>query len=162
MKKKKTKVLLVGIVAFLLVMAVGYAIFSETINISGSAATTGSFDVEIISAEITEVGSSNATATISEDKNTLTLSAPDLKYPGASVEYTITIKNVGSLAAKLKTITKSADNDVIKVTYEDIAENDVIAVKDSKTFKVTVTWDGKSNTSSSLSYSIDLLFEQSI
>lgn len=162
MLKKKSRVLIFGIISFLLVITVGYALFSETLNIGGSASTNGEFNVEILSTEITEVGSTNASANISDDKNTLTLSAPDLQYPGAKVEYKITIKNTGSLAAKLKTINKSDDNDTIKITYDDIVVDDIIAIGSTKTFKITVTWDGESTKASSLSYSIGLVFEQSI
>lgn len=162
MLKKKSRILIFGIISFLLVITVGYALFSETLNIGGSASTNGEFNVEILSTEITEVGSTNASANISDDKNTLTLSAPDLQYPGAKVEYKITIKNTGSLAAKLKTINKSDDNDTIKITYDDIVVDDIIAIGSTKTFKITVTWDGESTKASSLSYSIGLVFEQSI
>lgn len=162
MIKKKSSFLILGIISFLLVITVGYALFSETLNIKGTASTNGEFNVEIFSTEITEIGSTNATANIADDKNTLTLSAPNLQYPGATVEYKITVKNTGSLAAKLKNINKSNDDGVIKMTYAGIAENDIIAIGDTKTFTVTITWDGDSTEMSSMNYSMDLIFEQSI
>lgn len=162
MIKKKSRILIFSIVSFLLIITVGYALFSETLNIGGTASTNGEFNVEILATEITEVGSTNASANISNDKNTLTLSAPNLQYPGAKVEYKITIKNTGSLAAKLKTINKSEDGNTIKMTYDNIAENDIIDVGNTKTFNVTITWDEDSTKESSLNYSIGLIFEQSI
>ena len=48
------------------------------------------------------------------------------------------------------------------MTYAGIAENDTIAIGDTKTFTVTITWDGDSTKASSMSYSMDLVFEQSI
>lgn len=162
MVAKKERVLFIAISTFLLMMTVGYAMFSEDLVIGGTASTTNNLNVDILSTEITEVGSTNAKATISSDKNTLTLSAPDLQYPGANVEYIVTIKNTGALAAKLKAITKSFDNGIIKIDYVDIAENEIIAVGDIKTFKVIVTWDSESQLSSTINYSIDLAFEQAI
>lgn len=162
MVAKKERILFIAIATFLLTMTIGYAMFSEKINIGGTASTIDSLNVDIISTEITEVGSTNAKAMISDDKNTLTLSSPDLQYPGANVEYIVTIKNTGTLDAKLKTINKSLDNDIIKVTYVDINENDVITVGSVKTFKVIVTWNAEKQLASTLNYSIDLAFEQVI
>ena len=49
--------------AVALVMVVGYALFSDTLTINGTATAQGDFDMQIISAEVTgEVGSTGATA----------------------------------------------------------------------------------------------------
>ena len=44
MEKRKNKIL-VGCLALLLVMAVGYALFSENITINGTATAKGDFDI---------------------------------------------------------------------------------------------------------------------
>ena len=49
MIKKKSGFLILGIISFLLVITVGYALFSETLNIRGTASTSGEFNVEIFS-----------------------------------------------------------------------------------------------------------------
>ena len=43
---KKQNIIVVGIIAFILTVAVGYALFSETLTISGTATAEGTFDVE--------------------------------------------------------------------------------------------------------------------
>ena len=46
---KKQNIIVVGIIAFILTVAVGYALFSETLTISGTATAEGTFDVEFTS-----------------------------------------------------------------------------------------------------------------
>ena len=46
MDKRKNKIL-IGCLALLLVMAVGYALFSENITINGTATAKGDFDMSI-------------------------------------------------------------------------------------------------------------------
>ena len=45
MDKRKNKIL-IGCLALLLVMTVGYALFSETITINGTATAKGDFNIE--------------------------------------------------------------------------------------------------------------------
>ena len=73
MEKNKNKIL-IGCLALLLVMAVGYALFSETITINGTATAKGDFNMQIVSASIKkETGSSGATAQISENGKSVKL-----------------------------------------------------------------------------------------
>lgn len=165
--KNKNNVLTIGLLTFILVMSVGYAIFSETLNIGGTASATGNFDVEISNAVVTtETGSTGATILVSEDKNSATLNAPALEYPGASVVYTITITNKGSIPTKLKNITETGltDDPNITISYDGISTvDDVLNKNDSKTFTVTVTWNQESTgTSSNVEFQIDLNYEQAV
>ena len=61
----KKKGIIIGVVLFVLAVAVGYALFSDTLTINGTATAKGEFDMEISSAQITsEVGSTGATAQV--------------------------------------------------------------------------------------------------
>lgn len=165
--KKKNNIIAIGLLAFVLVLSVGYALFSETLNITGSASTSGTFDVEITNAVVTsETGSTGATITVAEDKNSATISAPALEYPGASVVYTITITNKGSIPTKLKNITEVGltDDQNVTISYNGISTaDDVLNQNDTKTFTVTVTWNEDSEASSSnVEFSIELDYEQSV
>ena len=59
MKNEKKSKILIGCLALLLVMAVGYALFSETITINGTATAKGDFDISFTCETLT---STNATA----------------------------------------------------------------------------------------------------
>ncbi|MEI3529947.1 MAG: hypothetical protein V8Q75_02600 [Bacilli bacterium] len=165
--KNKSNVFAIGLLAFVLVMSVGYAMFSETLNIGGTAATTGNFDVEISNAVVTtETGSTGATILVSEDKNSVTLSAPALEYPGSSVVYTITITNNGNIPTKLKNITETGltDDPNVTISYDGISTvDDILNKNDSKTFTITVTWNQDSTAASSnVEFQIDLNYEQAV
>lgn len=165
--KSKSNIIAVGLLAFVLIMSVGYAMFSENLNIGGSATTTGNFNVEISNAVVTtEIGSTGATILVSEDKNSATLNVPALEYPGASVVYTITITNMGNIPTKLKDITETGliSDENITVTYDGIStQDDVLNRNDSKTFTVTVTWNQDSEaTSSNVEFNLDLNYEQAV
>ena len=156
--------IIVGVLSLFLILIVGYAIFSESINIGGTA-STGSSDFNIIFnsvGTIKEEGSSGATATISSNKKSLTVMVPKLEYPSAYVEVPVVIKNAGSVTAKIVGIeTVGLDNPDIKVTYSGIAQNDRMAPNEEKNMKIKVLWDESStNTSASASFTITLNYEQ--
>lgn len=101
----KQKKIIIGVLALLVTMMVGYALFSETITINGTATAKGEFNMEITSASITnEVGSTGATAEISDNGNTLIITVPHLEYPGAYVDVSFNITNNGSIPALYKGI----------------------------------------------------------
>ena len=52
MKNKKRNYVIVVLVVLLLALAVGYAAFSDTLNITGTANAKGTFNMEFTSAEI--------------------------------------------------------------------------------------------------------------
>ncbi len=141
---KKQNIAIIAVVAFVLAVAVGYALFRETITINGTATAKGTFDVQLLSASVeTEKGSTGAKATISGDKNTLTIEAPDLQYPGAYVEYVVTVKNVGTIYAELLSVNETGKNVAapVKVTYTDLPEADHdLAPGAEDTFKIKVEW----------------------
>lgn len=97
-----------ALLAIVVVMAVGYAAFASQLNINGTASVTSSwnvaFDTTKTSAVTPTSGLSGATAptgTISfGNSQTATVSA-NLNQPGDKVVFTLTIKNTGTLKAKL-------------------------------------------------------------
>lgn len=163
---KKQSLLIVSVVAFLLTLTIGYAVFSDTITINGTANAKGNFDVEFTTASISaEVGSTNTLAEISEDKNTLTITVPKLEYPGAYSEITVTITNKGSIPAKLTTIEETgleADPNVV-VSYTGLQELKDVAINQNQTqtFNIKVMWDPNSTQSSeNVEFAIKLKYEQ--
>lgn len=163
-KKNNRKNYILVLVAVLLFAAVGYSIFTDVLNISGTANTTGNFSLEFSAATIaSQTKSSNATATISTDKKTLTLTAPDLQSPGAKVVYNVTITNVGSLDAVLKTvnITGNTDPDIKVTTTPVFVENSTVLSGANYQFAINVEWDAASTTGNKdLTYTVTLNYEQ--
>ena len=168
---KKQNIAIIGVIAFVLAIAVGYALFSETITVTGTATAKGSFDVEF-----TEVGNPTCSgfseectkanlAVISEDKNTLTVTVDKLQYPGAYVEIPVTVTNVGTIPAILTGITESgigSTTSPVKVTYTGIAASDAeIAQGTPATFTVRVEWNQDINTTAEeVEFSIGLNYKQ--
>ena len=167
---KKQSIAIIGVIAFVLAVAVGYALFSETLTVTGTATATGDFDVEFTKVgTITKVGytgtGDSEIAVISPDKNTLTVTVNKLDYPGAYVEIPVTITNKGSVSAKLKNINETgltADSRAIKVTYTGVAASDsTINTNDTQEMNIKVEWDKTVNTSSSdVTFQIQLEYEQ--
>lgn len=126
-------------------LAVGYAIFSETLNIAGTAQTTGSFNIEFYEARATsqyEAGGLEVnTSLISGDKNLLTITVPDLQRPTSWVEFDVTVKNVGTIGALLDSVDVTGDNDQdIVVTYPSWTTGVVLDAGQTYTFKIKVEW----------------------
>ncbi len=113
MDKRKNKIL-IGCLSLLLVMAVGYALFSETITINGTATAKGDFDIsftcdmvtkdnattdEINNIYYTKGGSGNC----SIDGQTITTTSTFTK-PTDEVFFKVTLTNTGSIPVVLKTV----------------------------------------------------------
>ncbi len=154
------------IVLFLIValLAVGYALFAESLSITGTATATGTFDLEFLTATVTSSSKAGMpTATISGDKNALTLAADTLLEPGANVLYTVEIKNVGSVDAELTGVTINGDNDSdIDVTINPTpTTGTTVASGATHTFTIEVKWLPSSSTGGkSINYSVTLDYEQ--
>ena len=168
---KKQNIIIIGVVAFVLAVAVGYAIFSETLTISGTATAEGNFDVQFTSVGTpTCVGFSqtcdaDTLTEITEDKNTLNITVNKLQYPGAYVEIPVTVTNVGTIPAILTNIEETGltTDPSIKVTYEGLQElkNQQISQGATQDFKIKVTWDQSSQQGASdVSFTIKLNYEQ--
>ena len=152
MKNKKRNYVIVVLVVLLLALEVGYAAFSDTLTISGTANAKGTFDMEFTSATIDTatakgINTTESTAEISQDKNTVTVVVKDLAYPGAGTNVTVVAKNAGTVPAKLNglTFTGLNDNADIKVTFPDgLVENEVVQPGGTCTITFSVKWDKES------------------
>ena len=141
------KALIVILIISLLILAIGYAVFSETLTILGTANAKGTFDLEFQNAEIVKnIGADKekTTAEISADKNTLTVNVADLAYPGAGVEFSVDIVNVGTMPAEVRAVTPNniTGSDKIKVMGLDGIKvgHPKIEVGDRCNIHFTVEW----------------------
>ncbi len=168
---KKQSIAIIGVIAFVLAVAVGYALFSETLTINGTATAKGDFDVEFTSVGTPTCSGFSGTCeaatlgTISDDKNTLTITVNKLQYPGAYVEIPVTVTNKGSIPAVLKSIEETGltTDASVKVSYTGLTElkDQEVAQNGTQNFTVKVMWDENSNTSSeNVKFTIKLNYEQ--
>lgn len=168
---KKQNIAIIGVVAFILAVAIGYALFSETLTVSGTASASGDFDVEF-----TSVGTptcegfsgtcdANSLATIESGNNELTVTVNKLDYPGSYVEIPVTITNKGSVPAVLKQINQTGlDSDAgpIKVTYSGLAASETpINQNETHSMTIRVEWlESVNTTASEAEFTITLDYEQ--
>lgn len=138
---KGNKILL-GILTFVLVCVVGYALFSDNITVTGSATAKGDFDVtatcqagldehfytlyDLSDMDVSEDGFYNANCSTSG--NSVSVSA-NLDYPGSRRYFTITITNTGTIDAIFPSDYEYDPYQIIKVyNYSD---NSLYATYDS-------------------------------
>ena len=168
--KVKPEKILVGtiIVSVFLMLGIGYALLSQTLQINGTANITSKWKILFTSAEEKEM--ENATTQLKEitDDTTLTLNV-ELTQPGAKATYDVVVANQGDLDAVLSKIegveeTNSSDPLPIKVHLENIEEGDPLLKSEEKTFQVIVEWDASvdfNETNMSKEIEITLTYEQS-
>ena len=105
MKNMYGKSVLVGAIIGILAVGVSFAAFASTLTITGTATTTGDFDVKFTNATATDTGATTTITplgtTMSPDGVLTFQIATELAQPGSKsvVEYTIT--NLGSIEASV-------------------------------------------------------------
>lgn len=150
--KDKKNVLICALLLTIMVMAVGYAAFSQSLNINGTATIAGEWQVEIIGVTPSVTGTAQDMAYDETDnpngtRFTATTATFDAKLmkPGDSITYTITVKNNGSIDAKLSTITLTPQADGSSaIIYEIVSQpavDSVLAVGGTHEVEVKVTYD---------------------
>ena len=95
--------LIVGVLAFFVVMTMGYALFSETVTIGGTAKADGNLSLDFVNPDgttnlnikTTGVGY-NGTAKIDDNHKTLKINA-NFDYPTAYIEIPVKVKNTGNI-----------------------------------------------------------------
>ncbi len=119
----KKRGIIIGVLALLVIMVVGYALFSENIEIKGTATADGDFQlttsvVDLNESWAKEYGFLNYNAvsngivnnpSISVSDNVVTTSV-ELGMPGSFYNFAIKIKNTGTIPAKLGSIIDKTRN----------------------------------------------------
>lgn len=124
MKRDLKNVFILLLVVAIAVMAAGYAAFAQTLEINGTATIDGRWDVEIVGITSEVEGEAKA-GTPTFTASTANFAAL-LNQPGDSVTYTITVKNKGTIDAKLNSITLNPqvieDDESPAIVYEVISQ----------------------------------------
>ncbi len=157
-RSNNTKTFKTMIVALLAVvtcsMLVGYAALSKEVKVNGTANVSAtSFDVKFETVKVT-TGSVTPTTAATISGNTTVNFAINLTKPGDFYEFTVNVKNSGSINAKIGTITKTPTTLPkyleYTATYNDgatVKANDQLASGASKTIKVRVKYSTNLNPS---------------
>ncbi len=145
MRTRQKQRIIIGTLCAIVILTVGYAVLSQTLNIQGIGNISGHF--EILFTKIEE-GKMNESTTIDKQiTNTTTATFTiDLKKPSSSGEYFITVENRGMIDAYVESIQgldEANSTEPIDITFslEGIEINDKLGAKQSKVFKVKVNWN---------------------
>ena len=141
MRDRKKRNIIIGSLCCLLVfMGIGYAILSQTLNISGIANMRGNWNVKITNMELLSENKTGRAEEVSHSftDTTATFTA-DLYMPGDSIEYRVTVENQGNIDAVLKSITPTTTNksEGIKFSHSEI-DNTVLTAGKTITFTMKV------------------------
>lgn len=145
---KKRFVVLVAIIALIAFIGIGYAAFSQNLNVTGSASLNSDFKVAFENVQET-AGADLGSMTISgTNSDTVTITLANLT-PGDTYTATVDVKNTGKIDAKYNGITAGAENTAATadVTYSFTVEDGVTtgatlstSSTDVHTFTFTFSW----------------------
>lgn len=96
--KKQSKVI-VGILVLFLVMAIGYALFAQTLNINGTASANGNLDLTYECLESVKFGGGDGKCEPSGENQIITTGL--FEKPDDGIEHVVKITNTGTIPAKL-------------------------------------------------------------
>ena len=141
MRDRKKRNIIIGALCSLLVfMGIGYAILSQTLNISGIANMRGNWNVKITNMELLSENKTGRAEEVSHSftDTTATFEA-NLYMPGDSIEYRVTVENQGNIDAILKSIIPTTTNKSsgIKFSHSEI-DNTVLTAGKKITFTMKV------------------------
>ena len=165
-KSNKKNLIIGGLLAIVLIMAVGYAAFATNLNINGSSAITSNWDVHIKDNGVNAKNPTQGAASTKARKvDALTGEfACTLQIPGtSSIEYDIEVENLGSFDATLDTVTISGTTEAVSAVVTEssslkqgdtitknggtdtltikVSLNDISQLPDVTTINITVTLD---------------------
>lgn len=171
---KKKNYLIGGLLIAIIAMAVGYAALAQRLDITGTATIKGDVKWDVKFTNISssfENGASNDVDESSQEilptaSGTSATFSVNLPNPGAKATYTITIKNAGTIDAKLDSITdlttgssdagdtpgiNPQDPTQIVFTVTGITEGETLAAGATKDITVTAEWSGDTMPNSEVS-----------
>ena len=159
--KKKNKdyknLLLIILMIIALTMSIGYAAIAQRLEVTGTTTIANAkWDVKIISIEETNKSISNTevtpstgvgdttgttSATIATGATTATFSV-QLNAPGDYAEFTVTVKNLGTISAVLNSLQLTQDSVPDEITYTvtpaDATSATTLSANGTETFVVKV------------------------
>ena len=161
--KNNKSILIGGLLAVVVLMAVGYAAFSSNLKISGTSNISTSWNISITDITTSnKVGSASVSGTPEHSGLTASFNT-NLVLPGDSITYNIKVENKGNLNAKLNKITLKKDNNsAILFETSGIKEGDVLKQGAYTTLSIKVTYSNSvtsqpTNLDASLTVTLDFV-----
>ncbi len=141
MRDRKKRNIIIGALCCLLVfMGIGYAILSQTLNISGIANMKGNWNVRITNMELLSENKTGRAEEVSHSftDTTATFTA-DLYMPGDSIEYRVTVENQGNMDAVLNDIKQTKTNQHKDIKFSNsLIGTEVLTAGSTMTFTMKV------------------------
>lgn len=123
-------------------MAIGYAAFSTTLNVNGSASIDSNWNVKITKVTTKNIVGDATKAFEPVVADTAVTFKTNLVSPSDSMTYEVTISNEGTIDAKVDSIEMTdSKNPAIVFSVSGINENDLLEAGQTQTYDVTVTYD---------------------
>ncbi len=169
-KTKKKNRLIIALIVLLLALAIGYAAFSATLTINGTATGTETWNVHFktgrfLQADGTTVdtahGGTIELGTTTTTNDTMTVSGIQLGYPGDGVLLEVVVENSGTIPAKLTGFTVTGTDTDFEVTQAagGPTVNETLAANGGTcTAKFLVKWKADSTASSLSSKSFTITY----
>lgn len=161
---KKQNIIILILTLIIIVLATGYSVYSTTVDARLKEARVKNLEVifnKVVLEE--EVDSRNASASISRNKKDIYMSIPEMYKINAYAKFKITVKNVGTLPARLRSVreTSYSRNGSLTAKYEDISTfNRVLNPGQTGDFYVIVNWKNDIEGENSLKFYIALDYVQ--
>ena len=166
MRDRKKRNIIIGSLCCLLVfMGIGYAILSQTLNISGIANMRGNWNVKITNMELLSENKTGRAVEVSHSftDTTATFTA-DLYMPGDSIEYRVTVENQGNIDAVLKSITPTTTNKNVNIKFShSTIDNTVLTAGKTISFTMKVEFLEDATTIpnvENVKYNLELVYVQ--
>ena len=139
---RNKKKIIIGIMCIaVLIMVVVYAAFQTKLTINGTGNITSTWNIEITSITSSITGTAYNISNPSYTGTTASFET-GLKKPGDKIEYSITIKNSGSVDAIINEVNvQTTGSYVIIYTIEGIQNQERLASNATKSFKIIVEFD---------------------
>lgn len=139
---KKKNIIITFLVGVTCIMAIAYASFSQTLNITGSAAIDSTWNIKITNVSTKNIVGDATKAFEPVVSDTSVTFKTNLIQPGDSMTYSVTITNAGTIDAKVGSIEKTeSQNPAIIFSTTGINENDLLKAGETQTFDVTVAYN---------------------
>jgi uncharacterized repeat protein (TIGR01451 family) len=159
----KKNIILTSLLILVGIMAIGYATFATQLNITGTSSVSSNWDVEITNIQFKSIiGTATNAATPIFTATTATFKT-NLISPGDSITYEITIKNKGTIDAKVSNIELTdSSNPAISFTTSGVQVNDLLEAGNTQTFTAVVAYNNSvtsqpANLTASLTVKLDYI-----
>ena len=147
----KKKIVIITLSLLVLIMVIGYSVFSTNLKINGTANIASTW--KVVFTKIEEVSKSSGvtvTDTPIASGTSVTFNV-DFKLPGDEIIYKVTVANQGTLDAIIQNIASSElGSDAIKFKIDGIKIGDKLAKSTTTTFNITISYDSSITSQPSL------------